>query len=315
MKTALKLLSSIALLGAALYLLDWNTMKAALVELDPWILVLATAIMALEIPALGLRWYLLVNPAAPLPFREHFRRYLIATFLNIFTPAQISGDVYRFISLKDNTESRSALVALMFQERYLGLIGFMLFFVFCLMLELAWNEAFASGPGWLFVMIGGGFAAALLASPFLGRILNIIKNLKPVQASHILDRTMEFSHQVFDAGSPRQMAVLILLSLPGGILWTAGVMIVAANLDVQLSFMTIGMIAVLVDLIRLLPISIQGIGAREAAFAYFFTLFGYSAETGFVIGAVSYVIFSLVLVGSGIVGRMMPVHAGHQRME
>ena len=59
---------------------------------------------------------------------------------------------------------------------------------------------------------------------------------------------------------------------------------------------------VLVELIRLIPISIQGIGVREGMFAYFCGKLGISPEAGFILGTVSYLALSLSIVIAGFFG-------------
>ena len=68
----------------------------------------------------------------------------------------------------------------------------------------------------------------------------------------------------------------------------------------------IGMIAVLVELVRLVPITIQGIGVREAAYAYCFQIMGHAPENGFVVGAVAYALASLAVILIGVIGYILP---------
>ena len=85
-------------------------------------------------------------------------------------------------------------------------------------------------------------------------------------------------------------------------IWVLTVQLVALAVDVRISWLTLGMIVVLVELVRLLPLSVQGIGVRESAYAYLFGMAGQSSEAGFVIGTVSYLALSLSILLAGAVG-------------
>jgi hypothetical protein len=81
---------------------------------------------------------------------------------------------------------------------------------------------------------------------------------------------------------------LVGLSLLGVYVWVLTVQMVAHHLGLQVSWLLLGMIVVLVELIRLVPISVQGIGVREGAYAYLFAMIGESSENGFLVGTISY---------------------------
>jgi hypothetical protein len=95
---------------------------------------------------------------------------------------------------------------------------------------------------------------------------------------------------------------LIGLSFLAMGLWILTVHMVAVDLGLHVSWLTLGMIVVLVELVRLLPVSIQGIGVREGAYAYLFSVIGESSEAGFVLGTVSYLALSLSVLMAGVVG-------------
>ena len=80
--------------------------------------------------------------------------------------------------------------------------------------------------------------------------------------------------------------------------WILAVHVIAIDLNV----ITLGVIVVLVELVRLVPVTIQGIGVREVAFAYFAGIVGESPESGFVLGTVSYLALTFSILISGAVG-------------
>ena len=56
------------------------------------------------------------------------------------------------------------------------------------------------------------------------------------------------------------------------------------------------------ELVRLIPLTAQGIGVREGTFAMAFVLVGQSAESGFAVGVIAYLLVSLADVLIGFIG-------------
>ncbi len=63
--------------------------------------------------------------------------------------------------------------------------------------------------------------------------------------------------------------------------------VIALSLGLPLSFFDVALISVLMAIVTFLPISIAGLGTREAAVVYLFSLFGLDKETA--------VLFSLLI--------------------
>ncbi|MEO0248899.1 MAG: hypothetical protein ABIN58_05020, partial [candidate division WOR-3 bacterium] len=80
------------------------------------------------------------------------------------------------------------------------------------------------------------------------------------------------------------------------------VRIIALDLGLDVSWSALGTVAILVELIRLVPITLQGVGVREGSFAYLFKSLGESPETGFALGLVSYLALSMAVGLFGFLG-------------
>jgi glycosyltransferase 2 family protein len=61
-------------------------------------------------------------------------------------------------------------------------------------------------------------------------------------------------------------------------------------------------VVVIVELLRLIPVTVQGIGVREAAFAALFALVGQDPASGFVISAVCFVLLNVATLVVGLAG-------------
>ena len=99
--------------------------------------------------------------------------------------------------------------------------------------------------------------------------------------------------------SMRNFLWLMTCSAAGVALWVLAVWLVASDLGMKIPLLSLGANVVLTELVRLVPVTIQGIGLREGTFAYLLASLGESAEAGFVLGAVSYVALSCAIIVCG----------------
>ncbi len=288
-----------SLLVIALYLLDWKGLKAAVLRVNIWQFSLATGISLFIFSLMSLRWYELIRKV-PLSRIHHSRHYFYSIFLNIMTPANIGGDVYRFLALKDHKADKSFVAVALVRERLAGLLAYLLTFLICYSGLWIFNPAFR-GLSFLFFAFSVILASVILIvlSPY---IIRQISALNMVRSRAKLAGLIDKLQGVFHFDSAGSVVVIAGLSLLGSFLWIAAVKVVAVDLDIHLSFTAIGVVVVLVELIRLIPISIQGIGVREGMFAYFCGKLGTSPEAGFILGTVSYLALSLSIVIAGFFG-------------
>ena len=267
---------------------------------------LIVGILLLEFPILGLRWHLLISPLVRTHTWNTLNHYFLGIFLNNFTPAQLGGDVYRYYVVKTEVLKRQEIVAALIQERLIGLVGFLLFFVLCLWGHIWLDLASGEYPSSSISLMGVGSVCIILIYIFASRIMMIsdkISFLRKIPGFKIARATMG---SAFEWDDGLHFTFVLALSVAGGaIVWTMAVQAVAWQLGVEASIFVLGMTAIGADLIRIAPISIQGIGVREFSFAFFFALFGLSPEDGFVIGLVSYIALSLAMILIGIVGKLL----------
>jgi len=93
------------------------------------------------------------------------------------------------------------------------------------------------------------------------------------------------------------IGVLVLLSLLWQLFFLLRIHLLFHSINLSFTFIEAIWIGSLVLLLQVLPVSFAGIGLREGAYAYLFTLFGLPAEQGFLIGIL---FFTQMLIFSGI---------------
>lgn len=297
MKAALRVAASVCLLGIAVYLLDWQSLARAVAALSPASFCVVVMIAVLHYAPVAYRWFLIVRTARPGRFLWHLRYFCTATFLNTFTPANIGGDGYRFVMLRRNGRSYFILLAL-FRERLVGLhsylSGYLIF--------------------WLGYLLAGGqripvldFMAAaiflvqmcLLGLPiFLGSLRRQERFAARRKIKAVIDvfwRTSRFK-------SIGEFATLFFFSMAALGIWYIALLYLADAMEIKIAPAALGIVVVLAELIRLIPVSIQGIGLREGAYAYVFMLLGASVEGGFALAAVGYMALTIAILLLGVAG-------------
>ena len=80
------------------------------------------------------------------------------------------------------------------------------------------------------------------------------------------------------------VGALALLSLVWQLIFLSRIYLLFHSINLSFSFIEAVWMGSLVLLLQILPVSFAGIGIREGAYAYLFTLFGLPAENGFLIG-------------------------------
>jgi uncharacterized protein (TIRG00374 family) len=301
-----KLLTSVILFAGAIYILDWRVVLRSLADIDARGFAVALSFVVAIYFVMGVRWFFLVRDVVPGGFRFHLRCYFTANFMNLFTPANLGGDAYRFLVLRVHATGAVRLVLALIRERVIGIVAYaMLYFVFLSWVAIVNRRGFGGGTVSFLLLgaaliIGLAFVWGIRRTPDIGRRFPIIRKYE--RFAKIID-TLTLALR-FDG--VRQFAILLGLSLAGGLVWTMVPLVVARSLGTQVSFAILGLVVIFIELIRIVPITIQGIGIREGLFAYCFLLLDLAPQDGFLIGTVSYLALSLGLLVLGIVSRVIP---------
>ena len=284
-------MASLALLGAGLYLLDWPQLAAAATKLTPWAFLAAVLLACATMLPLFMRWHFLIGGAGG--WFQRVARYLYANLLSAVSPGSLGGDVYRFFAFRTAEQTGAALAAILVRERMLGLTSMLV----GLLVGVAGMEFSGAHPGQSLARSLGLAAAAGLAALFLLPAL--------VERISIPEPWRGHLQAAVATGAARRTAALLGWSLIALALWLITVQFVAGWLGFEISWPLLLVVVTSVELVRILPVTIQGLGLREGAFASLLGMFGYAPESGFVLGAAAYLALSVALVVTGAIGALM----------
>jgi uncharacterized protein (TIRG00374 family) len=302
MRIAARTIVSLLLVGAALYLLDWQALTSVVQKTSVASFFAATVAVLVSLVFLAFRWVRIVDDYVSVPTREHWRVYFYASFLNSFTPANIGGDVYRAAALKRYATGFAGLVVALLRERLFGLLSFLVGYVLCIGLLWVTGPAALANLDSLYLLALVPIVGAILVLTAGTRLVRFLGKWRWIRTRDRLSELVADLGRAMVLHSAGDFLVLLCLSLLALAAWIAAVAIIAADLGLTLSIPLLGAIAILTELVRLVPISLQGIGLREGSFSVLVGLAGGSPESGFVLGAWSYLALSLALVACWPIG-------------
>ncbi len=218
----------------------------------------------------------------------------------MFTPANIGGDAYRFFNLRRDTNAGNIL-ALLVVERVLGLIAYLITFLVSLTYVWLAYPKLEEKSRIFFTYAGLSVGLALIALLVLPRLIALFALVKPLSKTR-LQLVLMTCLDGISANRGKGLFFLLGYSVLAVMLWIFAVGVIAKGLGIQPGWAALGVTAVLAELIRLVPITLHGIGLRESAYAFLFSMLGQQPEHGFVLGTVCYIVLNFAALAVGTTG-------------
>ena len=278
----------------------WRLMRGASVS---WIAAALTLYLAMLLVSTW-RWRVLLQAQhVHLTFPTLLNSYFVATFANNFLPSNIGGDVVRIRDTARAAGSKTLATAVVLADRGVGLLGLVL--VAACGSTLAAQRSEALGPlssGLLWAGLAAALAACVLVLA-LPKQLGLL--LRPLRVFHadwvdqritlIIDALLRFQR------APAAMVVGFLGSIVVQGMLVAFYAAVAAALHLTVP---LGHLAILVPIsfiVQMMPLSVNGLGVREATFGLYFKSIGLPLESAMAlsfIGAALIMLFSMSGAGA-----------------
>jgi glycosyltransferase 2 family protein len=293
---AIKALCSIVVLLVISRLLDWNILIDAFRRYDAVHLMIAGVAAMAILFFLALRWALMASEIVPHDGVRHFRNFLFGICISSVTPANVGADLYRFAALHAPGQ-KWRIIGLLVQEKVLLLVGYFL----VVLVTLGWatfgDESLVARHAWPLAALAS-LAVAGAAAPFVfPRLADFILR-RGLLKGRLAAGLAGFSRLV-DLGRPRRFLPLLALTALSIFAWLAAVTAVSSGLGIGLSLPLIWLTAIIADMARWAPFSLQGIGVREGAFAGMFLFFGADPSLGFAVGGVAYLMLTFAMIAAG----------------
>ncbi|HEY5947276.1 MAG TPA: lysylphosphatidylglycerol synthase transmembrane domain-containing protein [Kofleriaceae bacterium] len=257
-------------------------------------LVAAVVVIAGGVMAGVLRWrsLLIAYHARSVPRLSKLTRlYFIATFYNSYLPTGLVGDIMRGVVSRESfgEHGTTGALAVVFVERALGL-----FAVFVLVMAglLAAGATLGDHQSlWWWSIIGvAGALACVLALPFGRKVAPFL----PAPLAAVAERLPSVTR-------PLQFGSATLLSLATQLAMTIAGWLLLRDLDPSVSFNAALLVVPLAAATSYLPITISGVGAREAVFvALCGRLFGMPANDAVAASLMLWLVILIVAAVGGV---------------
>jgi glycosyltransferase 2 family protein len=276
----LRVAMSVALVAWILARTPFREVAAAFRSADLRFVLLALALNPLGYLTSVRRWRLLIRAQGGDTSLSYLvRSFLVGVFFNNFLPSTIGGDAVRVVATARTGVGRARALAIVFVDRFVGLLALMLFAA----LGLAASGRLLARVPDLYGWVLGGTALLVLAAVLLFLPTGRLTRVLPFQ------------------GKGRALAGAFGWSLVMQGLVVLNWYFLARALHVAIPLAVFFLIVPLALFVMMLPVSINAIGVRENVWAFFLVACGAPAAVGVALAWLDYGLVLLqALVGGAV---------------
>ena len=296
----LRLTVSLALLAIVYRGMDWEALGGIVVNADRGLVGLFLVSLFVQTALSSAKWQrLLRSDGIRVPYPSVLRTYWISSFLCLFLPSSIGGDGYRVLHTARQSRRTVSSFTSVVTDRLTGLFALTLL------------AAGVGLPGLLFLPVPGQLAvplALLAAAPWVALALlrrAIVRRLARLAGARLWRRAGPFviglSRSLRRMVRSRALFVrvlgLALLFHATGIL---AVYFLAQALHLGVPALAFFVFMPVMLVIESVPISVYGLGVRDANFVFFFGLLGVPADQSLALALARLALTVIYLVPGGI---------------
>lgn len=280
---------------------DWAIFGTAFLKINPWLYLLSTIVAISGTVFMACKYRLLVkNTNLSLPITRLLCIQFISRFYAFFLPTALGSEAVRWYKVTKKKEGKGFFLAATVYERILFLLLLVAFGILPLVfygdhpqiIELRGHIVPIAVSLSALLAIG---LLYLLFSPFQKYIKKKIKQIIRIKQGSKIDILLD--NLVLKDKSFFLFTCLICLTICWQLFLIIRIFLLFKSMGLSLGIVDAAWMGSLVLLLQVLPISFAGIGVREGAYAYLFSLVGFPAEEGFLMGVLflsQMLVFSLI---------------------
>jgi len=269
-----------ALLVYILWRIDLGVLLDRLANVSVWLYVAALALGLVTPMFKAIRWRGIVraNPGADLPVLRSYAYYLAGAFLGAVTPGRV-GELYKVSYLRDHGLSFGRSAATVLVDRIFDVVAPLVLGCIGLALHPDMPGADLGKLVGLVAIAAAGLAAAyIMRNRLRTMLLRIITKLSgPDRSEQIGQSLSDFAAGVRAVG-PGVYAACVILTLAAWAVYCGQREVIALAIGMDVDVVYFAVVFTVAALLSMLPISIVGIGTRDAALVYFLGRVGVGPE-------------------------------------
>ncbi|WP_171133182.1 lysylphosphatidylglycerol synthase transmembrane domain-containing protein [Ruegeria sp. HKCCA6707] len=286
------------LLAVLFWLLPWDAIRAGFQATPLWVFAAVLAIFVLAHLGAALKWRMLLGP--DMPIGTTFRAHFAGLAANLCLPGAVGGDAVRAAMAQAQLRDGPRVVAVAMIDRVIDMVALLMLSALGLLLARGHETGLA-------IILQTLVVLALVIAGFLAlpRLLPMIWRVIPALPGRGFGERLADSFRLLAARPALLVSVFLASSVVQIVLvsiawWLA----VAAGAGV--AFWPWLFAWPLAKLVAVLPVSLNGLGLREATLAGFLLPFGAHAPAVVAAG----LIWQAVLFAAGALGAMILVSTG-----
>jgi uncharacterized protein (TIRG00374 family) len=270
MKNYIKMAVSLILIGLLIYNVEWVSFLDHLRTLSPWSILVVFVVFTVQFPISAIKW----KTALKIHQLDYSLGYLlkiisIGFFFNNFLPTAIGGDAYRVFKTVPAEGFKSRAVSAVLLERIIGFSALLFLGFIGGVLTLVDEQNQLVQSYLLICAIGGIIAVCLFFLLWLGVFARLLERIKNIKKLEIL--THNLGH-IWN--NPGLLINISMASLLFQVLAVIAISVLFDSLGSDVGYPKYAVMAAIVGLASILPISINGIGVIEGAFVLSATQLG-----------------------------------------
>jgi glycosyltransferase 2 family protein len=271
---------SAGLLAALLFLLDLGEIGAAIVHASPLLLLLLLLVIYGERIYSALRWYQVLRwNSAGVPLHIVVRISFISSFAGLFLPGALGTEAFRVMGLARYSSNLAMAFSSVLVDRLLAVLTLVPFVFVGLALAPPGMHPNIRITAW--IALGLALLAAFLMLHRAPR--RLLQLCMPTALEARVQPRLERLYAALDGylRRPRMLIYAVLLAVGFQLLRILVVWISARAVGIDIPVAYFFIFAPVIVLLSMAPISLGGIGVREATYVYLFGLVGVAAEQAF----------------------------------
>ncbi len=247
-----------------------------LLGINPWYLAPVALLLVVNTLLSAWKWQLFLSAdEVELPFFTLLATYMIAYFYNMFLPTNIGGDAYRIYDVSRRSGETVRTVASVFADRVTGFVAMVSLgalvspYVACRFGE----PLFFFGPLAIFLGLGAALYCLYRQTPV--RFFLRLTGLEKIKAIERI--TGKFFLSFARYGANRKLLIqAMLISFAFQLSVMTIIFLLSRSLHAHVPYVYFCAFVPLIGLLEMLPLSINGIGLRDAGYVFFFGWAGMS---------------------------------------
>ncbi len=259
-----------------------------------------------------LRWSMLLRAAdIHLPLKRVIISFSGGIFFNLFLPSTIGGDVMRSADLAAHTRKTSEVIASVFVDRLSGYTGLVILTLLAVVF------------GWQYVQNASVLLSVIIITAILVGVLLVVFNkaaysmiskfLSTPGAGKIKASLKNLHHEIHIFRRQKKMLLnSVLLSLLVQVTGPLSFYLIATSIGINIKAIYFFVFLPIIGAITLLPISIGGLGLRDASTIFYFGKAGVDEHMSL---AMSLLSFAFIIIFGAIGGIIYVLTVRHRRVQ